>query len=141
MKKNRRLILIIAACLVIVILFYKLFEYKASKEFLEQPLPFYAQDKTTNKKLYAESPKKIALSLLGSDENFSGTLNVKFLDYDKTEITMLNYATGDDTMSAVEYYMIAERKQPGWEITQFKSHWKCSRGYYWPKFWTTSGCL
>jgi hypothetical protein len=139
--KKRKNIKILIICAVVLIVIYKLFEYKAMNDYIAQPLPFYAQDKWTNKILYAESPKKIAASLLGSDENFRGDLKVNFLDYDKAEITMRNYATGDDTKEAIEYYVIAERKQPGWEITQFKMHWKCSRGYYWPRFWTTKGCI
>lgn len=142
MKKRRLIsIIIIAVAVLLSIVLYKFLEFKASREYKDQPLPFYAQDKWTNKILYAESPKKIAASLLSSDENFSGDLKVTFPDYDKAEIKMLNYATGDDTIEAIEYYVIAERKPLGWEVTQFKMHWKCSRGYYWPRFWTTSGCL
>ena len=138
--KNHK-VLILILILLFSISIYKYFEIKAANEFIDQPLPFYAQDKWTNKILYAESPKKIATSLLSSDENFSGDLHVTFPDYNKAKITMLNYATGDDTKEAIEYYVIAERKSLGWEVTQFKMHWKCSRGYYWPRFWTTSACL
>lgn len=141
MKKRRLVIPIIIVVIFLSIVIYKFFEYKASNEYKDQPLPFYAQDKWTNKILYAENPKKIAASLLSSDENFNGDLKVTFPDYDKAEIKMLNYATGDDTLAAIEYNVIAERKPLGWEIMQFKMHWKCSRGYYWPRFWTTQGCL
>lgn len=141
MKKRRLLPLIIIAVVVLSIIFYKFSEFKASKEYKDRVLPFYAQDKWTNKIIYAESPKKIAQSMLAGEEYFKGDLKLTYLDIDKAEITMRNYGTGDDTKEAIEYYVIAERKQLGWEITQFKMHWKCSRGLYWPKFWTTSGCL
>ena len=138
---KRRLVIIIILAVFLSIAFYKFFEYKASKEYKDAGLPFYAQDKWTDKIIYAESPKKIAQSMLAGEEYFKGDLKLIYLDIDKAEVKMLNYGTGDDTKEAIEYYVIAERKQPGWEITQFKTHWKCSRGLYWPRFWTTNGCI
>ncbi len=138
---KKRLVIVFLSILVLLILGYKYFSYKTSLEYINRELPFYAQDKWANKILYAESPKKIAQSMLAGEEYFKGDLKLTYLNTDKAEITMRNYGTGDDTKSAMEYYVIAEMRKSGWEITQFKVHWKCSRGLYWPKFWTTSGCL
>lgn len=138
-KKNTLLIIIFVALLVIC--FYKFSEYHASMEYQDQALPFYAQNKWTNKIIYAESPKKIAQNMLTAEEYFKGDLKLTYLDINKAEITMRNYGTGDDTKEAIEYYVIAEREQAGWKITQFKVHWKCSRGIYWPRFWTTGACI
>lgn len=140
MSKRRPVLIIILAVFLSIVL-YKFFEYKASKEYNDAGLPFYAQDKTTNKIIYAKTPKDIAQSMLAGEEYFKGFLNVRAIDHDTAEFNLRNEITADDTKEAIEYYVIAERKQLGWEITQFKMHWKCSRGLYWPKFWTTSGCL
>lgn len=137
--KNPIVIVIIAIFLTIGL--YKFIEYQASREYKDQALPFYAQNKTTNKILYAENPKKIAQNMLASEEYFKGDITLTYLNIDTAEITMLNYGTGDDSIDAIEYYVIAERKQSGWEITQYKAHWKCSRGLYWPRFWTTNACI
>ena len=136
---KKKLLIIVPLC--VIILFYQFFSYKASLEYKEGSLPFYAQDKWTNKIIYADSPKKIAQSMLAGEEYFKGDLKLNYLDHDKAEITMRNYGTGDDSKAAIEYYVIAERAKTGWKITQYKLHWKCRRGLYWPKFWTTSGCL
>src|SRR5476651_1759455 len=109
MKKKSLLIIIIAVLLLIC--FYKFFEYQASKEYINQALPFYAQDKWTNKIIYAESPKKIAQDMLASEEYFKGDIKLTYLDIDKAAITMRNYGTGDDTKEAIEYYVLAEREQ------------------------------
>lgn len=137
LRKKRYLILILAIFLSIA--FYKFFEYQASRNYKDRTLPFYAQDKWTNKIIYAESPKKIAQSMLAGEEYFKGDIKLTYLDIDKAEIIMRNYGTGDDSIGAIEYYVIAKRKQPGWEITQFKTHWKCSRELF-NTFWTTSAC-
>ena len=141
MIKKRKPLLWIICIVLVLILFFWLSSYQAASQYKDAGLPFYAQDKWTNKIIYAESPKKIAQSMLASEEYFKGDIKLSYMDTNKAEITMRNYGTGDDTMAAIEYYVIAERKQPGWEITQFKMHWKCSRGLYWPNFWTTSGCI
>jgi len=139
LRKKRYLILIFAIFLSIA--FYKFFEYQTSRNYKDLTLPFYAQNKTTNKIHYFIYPKEIAQSMLAGEEYFKGSLNVRAIDHDRAELTLHNEITGDDTKEAIEYYVIAERKQPGWEITQFKIHWKCNRGLYWPNFWTTSGCI
>jgi|WetSurMetagenome_2_1015567.scaffolds.fasta_scaffold660364_1 hypothetical protein len=139
-RRKRPFLLIILAVFLVIAL-YKYFEYQASSEYIDQALPFYAQDKWNNKIIYAENPKKIAQNMLAGEEYFKGALKLIYLDIDKAEITMRNYGTGDDTKEAIEYYVIAEKKLSGWEIMQFKMHWKCSRGLYWPRFWTTGACI
>lgn len=114
MKKRRLLPFIIIAVVFLSMVFYKFFENKASRDFKDQALPFYAQDKYTNKILYAESHKKIPQSMVAGEEYFKGDLKLTYLDIYKAEITMRNYGTGDDTKDAIEYYVIAEKKQPGW---------------------------
>ncbi len=140
MKKKRVLLIIILAVFLSVSV-YKFFEYKASKEYGDAGLPSYAQDRTTGEIKYAKTPKDFAQSMLAGEEYFKGFLNVRALDHDTAEFTLRNDITGDDTMGAVEYYAIAVRTPLGWKMTDYKVHWKCSRGLYWPRFWTTSGCL
>jgi hypothetical protein len=79
--------------------------------------------------------------MLTGEEYFKGDLELKYLDINKAEIKMRNYGVGDDSIGAIEYDVITEKKQQGWMITQFKTHWKCSRGLYWPRYWTTTGCI
>lgn len=107
--KKKKLFLSIILAVFLVIAIYKFFEYKASMEYGDVGLPYYAQNKTTNEILYVESPKKIAQSMLAGEEYFKGYLKLSYLDIDKAEIKMRNYGTGDDTKEAIEYYVIAER--------------------------------
>lgn len=141
MKQKKRLILIIIFSVTATVVLYKYFEYQASMEYKDAGLPFYAQDKTTNKIIYAKKPKDFAQSMLAGEEYFKGFLNVRAIDHDTAELMLRNEITGDDTMAAIEYYAIVVRTPSGWKMTEFKMHWKCSRGLYWPKFWTTSGCI
>lgn len=140
MSKKRIFILVFLSAIILPALLYQLFSYKTSREYKDATLPFYAQDKTTGEILHFESPKKIAQNLLAGEEFFKGYIKVSALNHDTAEITMRDDITGDDSMIAIEYYVIAERTQSGWKVSQYKIHWKC-RGLYWPKFWTTSGCL
>lgn len=140
MSKKHIFILAFLSVIILPVLLYQLFSYKASREYKDAILPNFAQDKQTNKILYMESPKKIAQNLLAGEEFFKGYIKVSALNHDKAEITMRNDITGDDSMIAIEYYIIADRSQSGWKISQYKAHWKC-RGFIFPNLWTTSACL
>ena len=133
-------IFIVLFIIVLVILFYKIAEFHASQIFVDGSLPFYAQDKWTNKIIYAESPKDIAAHMISSEEGFRGDLTLDYLNSDAATIHIRNYAIGDDSIGAYEYYVHAERKPKGWQVTQYKTHWKCARGLIWPNFWSTSSC-
>lgn len=140
MFKNRKRLFVFLIVILLLVLFYQAIFYKTSHEYKNATLPNFALNKETNKAIYAESPKQIAQKLLAGEEFFKGYIKVSALSHDKAEIIMRNDITGDDSRIAVEYYIVADRSQDGWKISQYKLHWKC-RGLIFPRFWTTSTCI
>jgi hypothetical protein len=137
---NKRIVIICGICFFLLpLVFYLDFSYKTSREYSNATLPNYALNKETNQIIFFESPQQIAQNLLAGEEYFKGYLKVRALTHDQAEITMGNEITGDDAMTAIEYYVIADRTDSGWKISQYKIHWKC-RGIF-PNFWTTTACL
>ena len=121
------------------ILLFHFYSYQASLQYKDVLPPNFTHDTTTNKTLYVDSPKKLVMSLVANEEYFKGYINLKYLNLDKVVITMRNESTGDDSITAIEYFIIAERSKPGWTIVQYKAHWKC-RGLLFLNFWTTKAC-
>lgn len=93
-------------------------------------------------KISTDSLKSLSISLIQSQEDFNGTLNIETQtpDHNKALITFLNNYSGGDSVGATEYKMIAEKKGQLWTITESKSHWKCSRDLFFNSFWTISNC-
>jgi hypothetical protein len=142
MRKRYILIIILLTIFIIPNAVYHYFSYKGSLEYVrssDNALPFYAQDKYTNKLIYVDSPKKFAASIISGEEYFRGDLKLKYLNADKAEITMDNYSNGDDSMTAIGYKVITERTKKGWKISEFNTHWQC-RGYFFTDIWTIHSC-
>lgn len=136
MTKKRLLIVILLCVIILPILIYKAFAFQASLQFEESIPP----NRT------AESLKALAVSLLQNEEAFSGFMKVTYIDpnkdglWNKAKIHVLNNTIFDDSIGAVEYIAIAEKKGELWRITSYKSHWKCARHII-PQFWVTSACI
>ncbi|GEM_PF-3729322 len=137
MKKKKRLFIIIALCVIVLpILIYKAFSFQASLRY-EISEPHQRSAKTL---------KELVVILLQNEEAFSGFVKVTYIDghktglWNKAEIHILNNTTLDDSIGAVEYIAIAEKKGELWQLTSYKSHWKCARDVF-PNFWTTNACI
>ncbi|MBU3979063.1 hypothetical protein KKF69_06835 [Patescibacteria group bacterium] len=136
MKKMRLAIIIFFCAITLPILFYKLLSFQASLRFKESTPP----DNT------AESLKSLVVSMLQEKESFAGNIKVEYIDpnhnglWNRAQITVLNTSILDDSIGAVEYIAIAERKNDVWRLTSYKSHWKCARHII-PQFWQTSACI
>ncbi len=101
----------------------------------------YADTLPRFQSITASSPKALLTTLIGDNEYFIGNASMKFLDLDnkKVQITIMNDQTGDDSVTAEEYVLIAEAKDQVWKITQAKIHWRC-RSMMFFGGWTTKSC-
>jgi len=133
MKRILKIIFIsIGALIVLSIMAYNIYAYKASieyKDFIPPKLP------------YADGPKELIISLIGAEEYFTGYVNFKYLNLDKNkaEIKMRNNSIADDSIGDTEYYIIAEKNEKGWKIVGYKAHSKCARALFF-NFWTIKAC-
>lgn len=89
----------------------------------------------------SDNLKSLVATLIQNQEQFVGTINVRYIDsaQNSAEITLMNNYSGDDSIGATEYKMIAEKKGQFWTFTKGKTHWKCARDFF-NNFWTTSSC-
>ncbi len=135
-SKKHQLIFLCAGIIIFLFLFYQAVSFFGS-------LQFKLSTPTRNT---AGSVQALVTSLLRNEEFFSGDISVRYIGRDnngiqnKVQIKVLNTSTGDDSIGAVEYIVIAEKKGKNWRITDYKSHWKCTRDIVF-QFWTTSACI
>jgi hypothetical protein len=136
MLKKQQLIFLCAIIIILIFLLYQTVSLYGSVHF-KTSIPTRST---------AGSVQAMVSSLLRNEEFFSGDISVKYIGRDskgmqnKVQIKVLNTSTGDDSIGAVEYIVIAEKKGKNWRITDYKSHWRCARDIVF-QFWTTSACI
>lgn len=87
--------------------------------------------------------KSIVTSLVGTQEDFVGSIEVKkTIDTkgERAEIIMTNNYTGDDSITSIQYKTTLELKNSIWVIIDHQRRWKCARGSL-PNKWTTNSCI
>ncbi len=134
---KKRLFLVIPICVIVFpILIYQVFAFQASQRFKE----------SEPSQISAKSLKELVVLLLQSEEAFAGNIKVTYIDphkdglWNKAEVHVINTSILDDSIGAVEYIAIAEKKGEIWRLTHYKSHWKCARHVI-PNFWETIACI
>lgn len=134
--KKKRLLIIVLLIIIVPIVFYQLVVYSKSLKYEESTPP---RDRS-------DSLRGLVVSLLQNEDMFAGSVQVNYIDpnhnglWNKAEIRVLNTSIADDSIGAVEYISIAEKKNGIWELTKYKSHWKCARSMF-LNFWTTNACI
>ena len=130
---KKKILLSLLTIIIIPTLFLKYYSYKASSTY---------EDGNPPKNLNTTSPKTMIVSLIGNEEDFAGTVNLRYIHIDpyRIEIKLRNNAIEDDSIGSIEYYIIAEKKKDKWKIVQYKQHWKCARDLFFD-FWTIGPCI
>lgn len=87
--------------------------------------------------------KSVVTSLVGTQEDFVGSIEVKKTigtKGERAEIIMTNNYTGDDSISSIQYKTTVELKDSTWIIVEHQSRWKCGRSSS-PNKWTVDSCI
>jgi hypothetical protein len=130
---TKKVLLITILCIFILpVILFKLYIYYSANTYISAKPPVVT----------ADSLKSLTTALIQSQEDFNGTISIdtQVPNHDKAEITFINNYSGDDSVGAKEYKMIAVKNGQTWTITESKTHWKCSRDLFFSSYWTTSTC-
>ena len=130
---TKKVLLITILCIVVLpAILLKLYAYYLANTYIPVKPP----------EITANSLKSLSTALIQSQEDFNGTISIEtdMPNHDRAEITFINNYSGDDSVGAKEYIMIAVKKGQTWTITESKTHWKCSRDLFFSSYWTTSNC-
>ncbi len=132
MTKKKMLLICIVCIVVLPAILLKLYAHYSANTYIPEKPPA----------ITAGSLKSLSLSLIQSQEDFNGSINIEtqIPDHNKAQITFVNNYSGGDSVGTTEYKMIAEKKGQLWTITESKTHWKCPRDLFFNSFWTTSAC-
>lgn len=133
---RRKILLILCSIILLPILTFQIYSYSKSLVYKETLPP----------QIKANNLKNLIASLVRDEEGFAGNIHVAYIDpkhdglWNKAEIKVLNSVVYDDSVGPIEYIAIAEQKGKEWQLTSYKSHWKCKRDLL-GLFWRITPCI